>query len=58
MPPEVLSLLAEMLGERLPIFMFTSRVLFKQTLQGQLHFYEIQRQMVIYQSNLMERDYF
>jgi len=34
MPPQILSAVAEMLGERLPIFMFASRILFKQTLQG------------------------
>ena len=41
MPPEVLSCIAEMMGERLPTFMFANRVLFKQTLQGQLHLYEM-----------------
>jgi hypothetical protein len=36
-------MIADVLGMRLPLFMFTNRVSFKQTLQGQLHFYEMQR---------------
>jgi len=52
--PLSLSTIAEMLGERLPIFMFASRILFKQTLQGQLHIYEIQRQTILAQIQDLE----
>ena len=48
-PPFVLALISEILGERLPTFMFTSRTLFKQTLQGQLQVYEMQRLSILNQ---------
>jgi hypothetical protein len=55
MPPEALALIADILGHRLPLFMFTNRVSFKQTLQGQLHVYELQRQAVLRQVYLIDQ---
>ena len=56
LPPEALAIVADQLGHRLPLFMFTNRVSFKQTLQGQLHVYELQRQSVLKQVYLFEQE--
>ena len=49
LPPDALAIMADLIGQRLPLFMFTNRVSFKMTLQGQLHVYETQRLSVVRQ---------
>lgn len=56
LPPEALAIIADVLGVRLPLFMFTNRQSFKQTIQGQLHFYETQRQGVLRSVFVLEQE--
>jgi hypothetical protein len=56
LPPEALATIADVLGVRLPLFMFTNRQSFKQTIQGQLHFYEMQRQGVLRSVFVLEQE--